>query len=120
MSREENKAEERRFVDAFQSAFPNLPQGALLADSQQERPDVILKTAQGRIGIEVTRILNPEIRRNESECDQMIHAARKLYEERNLPHLHVGVHVTGEKVFTRSNRQQFASALADIVAANIP
>jgi len=118
--RNRTKQEEIRCVEVFKSVIADFPAGELIADPHQERPDVVVKTAQARIGIEVTRILNPELRRNESECDQMIEAARELYEKRSLPHLHVSVHVTGEKVFTRSNRQRFASALADVVAANVP
>jgi hypothetical protein len=120
MKRHNNKTQERKFAEVFRSAFSDFPEGELVLDHEQERPDLILKTADRKIGIEVTRILHEELRRGESECERMVAAARAIYEQRNLPNLHVAVHVGRNEPFNMANRPRFASTLANLVAANIP
>ena len=118
--KQRNKDQERRYVEVFKGAFPGFPAGELLADENQERPDVIVANAQGNIGIEVTRMLHEPMKREESEGQAMVDEARSLYEKRGLPNLHVSVFLGARPAFTRQNRKTFAAALAELVAANIP
>ena len=116
----ENKARERHFVELFKSAYANFPAGEIHADEKQERPDVILVTPQGKIGIEITSLHDSKLKRMESECEKAVLAAQKIYEKQNLPNLHVSVHIGGENSFNRATRNKFAAAIAGLVAANIP
>ena len=118
--KQRNKDQERHYVEVFKDAFSGFPIGELLADENQERPDVIVASAQGRIGIEVTRILHEPMKREESEGQAMVDEARALYEKRGLPNLQVSVFLGAQPAFTRQNRKTFATALAELVAANIP
>jgi hypothetical protein len=114
------KDRERYYVDVFKSVFPGFPGGEVLAGEDQERPDIIVAGTQGRIGIEVTYILHESLKREESESEAMIDAARTIYEQRNLPNLQVSVFLGAHTHLTKQNRNTFATALANLVAANIP
>src|SRR6266481_107811 len=115
-----NKEEELRYVEVFKSLFNEFPSGEILAGPNQERPDIVVQSRNGKTGIEITRILHQGLRREESECEALVSAARDLYEKRNLPYLHLSVHFGSEKPFRRANRAPFASAIANLVTANIP
>ena len=116
----ENKAHERHFVELFKNTYNNFPAGEILADEKQERPDIIIATPQGKIGVEITSLHNDKLKQKESECEQAVLAARKIYEKKNLPNLHVSVHIGGKNSFNRATRNKFATAIANLVAANIP
>ena len=121
MSKQQRKKDrELKCVQVFKSAFPGFPCGELLAEEAQERPDVIVADAQGRLGIEVTCILHEPLKRTESESEAVVDAARIIYEKRNLPNLHLGVFLSAQTQFNKQNRNIFATALADLVGANIP
>ena len=107
-------------MELFKTAYTNFPGGEIIADDKQERPDAIVVTPKGKIGIEITSLYDNELKRKESECEKAVLAARKLYESQNLPALHVSVHIGGENSFNRANRNKFATAIASLVKANIP
>jgi hypothetical protein len=115
-----NKERERHFVEVFKSVFKEFPAGEILADEEQERPDVIVLNAHGKIGIEVTRILHESLKRDESESEAAVSEARRIYEKSDLPNLHVSVNFGVEKPFSRRTRTTFATTLAKLVAANVP
>jgi hypothetical protein len=116
----ENKAREKLFVELFKSAYANFPAGEIIADKEQERPDVIVATPVGKIGIEITSLHDGKLKRIESECEKAVLAARRIYEKQGLPKLHVSVHIGGENSFNRATRNKFANAIAGLVAANVP
>ena len=116
----ENKARERRFVELFKEAYSAFPTGEIIADEKQERPDAIVVTSQGEIGIEITSLHDDKLKRRESECEKAVSEARRIYEKQNFPKLHVSVHIGGENSFNRANRNKFANAIAGLVAENIP
>jgi hypothetical protein len=116
----ENKARERRFVELFKEAYFNFPEGEIVADEGQERPDVVVVSSQGKIGIEITSLYDSKLKRTESECEKAVLEARRIYEKQNLPKLHVSVHIGGESSFNRTNRKGFAATIANLVAANVP
>ncbi len=115
-----NKARERHFIELFKGAYPNFPAGKIIADENQERPDAIVVTDQGKVGIEITSLHDDKLKRRESECEKAVLEARKIYEKLKLPKLHVSVHIGGENSFNRTNRERFATAIANLVAANVP
>ena len=116
----ENKARERRFVELFKEVCHDFPEGDIVADEGQERPDVVVVSSQGKIGIEITSLHDSKLKRTESECERAVLEARRIYETQNLPKLHVSVHIGGENSFNRANRSKFANAIASLVVANIP
>ena len=115
-----NKERERRFVELFKSAYKGFPAGTILADENQERPDIVVATSQGKIGIEITSLHNDKLKRAESECEKAVLESRRIYERNNLPKLYVSVHIGGENSFNKKNRGKFAAAIAKLVAANVP
>jgi len=118
--KQQNKQQERHFVEVFKAVFKDFPEGEILCDENQERPDALVKNEHGSTGIEVTRILHQQLRQTESETESLVAEASRIYQKRNLPNLHLGVTLGSEKLFDRSNRTKFATALADLVAANVP
>lgn len=115
-----NKEYEKHFVEVFKSIFEGFPQGEIIADQYQERPDVIVANSHDKIGIEITRIHTEKLKREESEVEAAITEAQHIYEELNLPHLHVSVIVGDGKTFNRQNRKKFAVAIANLVSRNLP
>ena len=87
---------------------------------KQERPDVIVDTTKGKIGIEITSLHDAKLKRAESECEKAVSEAQKIYETLNLPPLQVTAHISGENSVSRKNRRKFSGAIANIVAENIP
>jgi hypothetical protein len=115
-----NKERERHFVDVFKGLLQDFPDGEIIANEQQERPDAVVVTAQGKIGVEITRIQKEKLKREESEVESAIAEAQRIYERLNLPKLHVSVHVGDGKSFNRSSRKKFAAAISNLVSKNIP
>jgi hypothetical protein len=116
-----NKERERHFVEVLKSLLKDFPDGEIVADENQERPDVIVKNSRKKIGIEVTCIHTQELKREESEIEAVISEARCIYEKLNLPKLlQVSVIVGNGKVFNRKNRSVLASAIAKLVSDNVP
>ena len=119
-SANDKKARERHFVQIFQDLHPSFPEGQIIAGDRQERPDLLVVGPQFTIGIEVTSICHQKLKKEESENEQMVAAAREIYEALNLPNLQISVHFSSTPGFSRGNRARFARALAQLVAANIP
>ncbi len=120
------KEQERHYVELFKSVFADFPDGKILDDSSQEKPDVIVLTAQGRIGIEVTRIYHKSpagersLKQMESERGAVVLEALRIYEKKGLPNLLVKIDCNCDTTFNKRNRGKSASALANLVASNIP
>ena len=116
----ENKERERVCVKIFKEAYSKFPKGKILDDENQEKPDFIVLTKNGKIGIEVTSIVDRKQKRSESECEKAVLEARRIYEMQHLPNLQVSVHIGCEKVFNKKNRSHFANAIAKQVINNTP
>jgi len=104
----------------FKSVFKEFPDGGILTNEEQERPDAIVLNTKGKIGIEVTRILYESLKREESESEAVVSEACRIYEKSHLPNLQVSVNFGAEKSFSRKTRTTFATALANLVANNVP
>lgn len=119
-NRKENKDRERLYVDLFKESYPKFPEGEIIADENQEKPDAIVLTSNGNIGIEITAIVDKKQKRSESECEKAVLDACRIYEKQQLPNLHVSVHIGCENNFNKKNRSRFAKAIAKQVSDNIP
>jgi hypothetical protein len=60
------------------------------------------------------------LKQTESESEAVVAAARSIYERGNSPNLQVSVFFGAQRGFNRKNRSVFATALANLVAANVP
>jgi hypothetical protein len=116
----ENKARERRFVELFKGAYESFPAGTILDDENQERPDIVVVTSKGKIGIEITALHNDKLKRAESECEKAVLESQLIYETYNLPKLRVSVHIGGSNSFKRKSRSEFANTIAELVKTNFP
>jgi hypothetical protein len=56
-NRKENKERERLCVELFKEIYQKFPKGEIRADDSQEKPDTIVLTSTGKIGIEITAIV---------------------------------------------------------------
>jgi hypothetical protein len=119
-NRQSKKERERRFVEVFKSLYQDFPEGEIIAHEDQERPDAVVASLHGKIGIEITSIHTESLKKEESEIEAVISEAVRIHEKSDLPKLHVGVHVGVGKTFSKKNRPALAAAIARLVAANIP
>ena len=99
-----NKERERRFVELLKASYSDFPAGDIIADENQERPDIVVVTPQGKLGIEVTALHIDRLKRSESESEKVVTEARLIYEKSSLPNLRVSVHVGNSSTFTRKTR----------------
>jgi hypothetical protein len=120
MSKGQSKKEqEKHCVEIFKSLYSD-PGGEIIAHERQERPDAVIVSPRGKIGIEVTRIHAQSLKKEESEIEAVISEATRIYELNHLPKLQVGVHIGSGKTLSRKNRPAIATAIARLVEANVP
>jgi hypothetical protein len=123
MASSTKKEQERFYLDLFRATFPLFPDGSI---EDGERPDFIIDTPDGRIGIELVRVYQhvsinrPPPQAQESERQALVGEARRIYETMNLDPLQVHVFFAGETNFTKKNRKIYARILANLVAKNLP
>src|SRR5437870_4858859 len=117
------KERERFYLELFRSLFPLFPEGPI---EDGESPDFVIQGPDGKIGIELTRVYKytPPNRRplqaQESERRALVKEACRIYEEMGLDPVQVHVLFAGETNFTRKNRKNYAQAIANLVARNLP
>jgi hypothetical protein len=114
------KEREKRHVEVFRDLYAHFPQGEIISHEAQERPDAIIISPLGRIGIEITCVHEESQKKDESEIEAVISQAVRIYERENLPKLHVGVHIGSGKTLSRQKRPAIAAAIARLIKANVP
>ena len=83
-------------------------------------PDIVAWRGNERLGIEVTNFYRQNEKRLESEEDSIVSLARKRYEAKGGPCLHVDIDWVPNHEIARSQRDAFAREIADLVEANLP
>ena len=83
-------------------------------------PDIVAWRGNERFGIEVTNFYRQKERQQESEEDSIVSLARKHYEAKGGPCLHVDIDWVPNHRIARSQRDAFAREIADLVGANVP
>ncbi len=75
-----NKETERFYLDKFKENFPGFPKGTVCPD---ERPDFLVKTEQGVVGIEITEFFRDMADAIQSPLQQREAVRRKIMEQAN-------------------------------------
>jgi hypothetical protein len=123
MTQKKQKRKELHQLNDFRALLPDFPEGKL---EISERPDFVIQSANGSVGVEVTSIFHEasdprrSIQAQESECRQMLDEACRMYDQMKLPPLNVSVLFKAPTALNRRNRSHFARTLADLVAKNVP
>jgi hypothetical protein len=117
---ESKKDYEKRIIEIFKNICSVFPAGAVIIHEEQERPDAIVDSPSGRIGIEITSIHEQSLKRNESESEAVVSEAQEIYEKCNPTKLQVSVLIGNAESLKRNNRTSIASAIANLVSANVP
>ena len=114
----EKKRRELIYFDLFRDVFGEMPPGVACV---QERPDFVIKSASGKIGVEVTRYFRPTppdrrpLQEQFSLQHQVARRAQHEYEKVSVQRMsvkivfHPGVHINKSDVLPSSN--ELASAL---------
>lgn len=118
--RKSKKELERRYVEVFKAAYESFPDGEIVANEGQERPDAIVVNSKCKIGIEVRRINAQASMRIESEVNATVNEAIRLHVGAKLPNLLVGLHFSMQATFEKSSRFKLAKLIAGLIARNIP
>ena len=104
-NRVSKKERERYFIEVFKSLCQDFPEGKVIAYENQERPDAIIASPHGKIGIEITSVHIQSLKKEESEIEAVISEAVRIHEKSGLPKLHVGIHIGDGKNFQEKNGQ---------------
>ena len=78
------KQYERGYFDLLQQRVADFPVGAVTHD---DSPDFRVESTERVVGIEVTRMLEPEARHEQSERELIVERAREVYQQRQSPRL---------------------------------
>ena len=117
----QRKEQEHRFVSILRHQIPDFPSGLLV---ENESPDFIIATQNGKIGLEVTEIHqhagSNQLRRQEAEQKKIADQAVRIFETKSSTRMEVKIHFSANSEFNKQNRSRFATAIADLVSANLP
>ncbi len=92
----------------------------------RENPDFLVYNHNGNIGIELTRAYKIQasdskpLKIQESEQDSLVSEAAQFYEMMGFDPVLVDVSFLHETKFTKKNRREYALAIANLVANNMP
>jgi hypothetical protein len=118
MTIDEKKERELHCVRLFKQAFNQFPSGDLLPD---ETPDCIVRAAERRIGIEVTRLFRDvKLQARESNLDRIVQLAKSLYIADGGPPVLVRVFPSHQHEFPSKSITELAERVMDTVRQNIP
>ena len=101
----------------FQSMCGSVPRGVLKQPDPPE-PDIVLRTPEGAVGIELTAIHpnGPRRRWQESEQDELLDLSKTLYRDRGHEPLSIWVHWGQNPPLLKANRRALADQLCELVA----
>lgn len=84
----QNEREQYSHILRFKESFPDFPEGVLCFD---DNPDVLVKTPEGILGIEHTRLYWGELKEQESLEQRIVDRAKDMYELSGRPPFYVNV-----------------------------
>jgi hypothetical protein len=121
----ETKGTERAHLQRFRENFPDFPEGAIIP---YERPDFLVITPQGRIGVELREYHVEELdggrgsrmRAQESTEDRVLRTASEQHQSKGLPPVAVHVLWNPHQPFSRRKIQELAAVLAAMVQEHLP
>jgi hypothetical protein len=123
MTQKRKKGRERFHFDIVKQQVEEFPVGDVI---EGERPDFVVRGANGTVGFEVTQQYmkaaggGQSLRAQESEKSIVVEMARKLYEQLKLPPLEVHFLFGNSGPFEKSKRELLSTQLARLVQSHIP
>src|ERR1051325_10633167 len=84
----QNEREQYSHILRFKESFSDFPEGILCFD---DNPDVLVKTREGFLGIEHTRLYWGSLKEQESLEQRIVDRAKEMYEVSGGPPLYVNV-----------------------------
>ena len=119
------KAREETYLRRFRENFAGFPEGTILPS---ERPDFLVETDRGRLGVELTEyhISEPDegrsspTRAREATEDQVLRMAAEQYRSKGLPPVVVNVLWHTNQALDRHRMPELATGLADLVQEHLP
>ena len=125
MKRDVKKAREETYLRRFRENFAGFPEGTILPS---ERPDFLVETDRGRLGVELTEyhISEPDegrgspTRAREGTEDQVLRMAAEQYRSKGLPPVVVNVLWHTNQALDRHRMPELATGLADLVQEHLP
>lgn len=124
MREERKKDRERAHLDRFREGFSEFPEGTVVP---QERPDFLVETPQGRIGIEHTEYVRasddrngPPPRAREHVENKILWLASREHESRGLPPVTVYVYWNPHFAPNWLDSRGLVASLSNLVRDHLP
>ena len=116
----DKKERELWWLDTVRTKLSDFPSGIVCIS---ERPDFIINSSAGLVGIELTRIHQKSAntsRAQESERQKLADKASLIFEQLSPIKLHVSIHIGGYTAFSNRNIEEYADKVVQLVIANMP
>ena len=123
MTKKEQKAKERSFLDDFKLIYPDFPLGKI---DESEGPDFLVLTEAETIGIEVTEYIRGQggggssIRRDDMLRERIVSAVQAEFESRHQAPLEVNFVWYGHRHLRKTDVQNLVSSAAELIVKKIP
>lgn len=96
---------------------------AEILDWEGEAPDILIRTASGVVGVEVTELFRDpgkasnSVQAQEAIADRIVSRANQIHARTRARPVHVSVHFSSSSDVRRLRREETAQALVDLVAS---
>lgn len=113
----QNEREQYSHILRFKESFSDFPEGILCFD---DNPDVLVKTSEGMLGIEHTRLYWGNLKEQESLEQRIVDRAKKMYELTGGPPLIVNVLFYPKVRLAVKDIDSIAACLNRLVCSYVP
>lgn len=113
----QNEREQYSHILRFTESFPDFPKSFLCFD---DNPDVLVKTSEGMLGIEHTRLYWENLKEQESLEERIVDRAREMYESSGGPPLRVNVLFDSNVRLGVKDIDSIAASLNRLVCSYMP
>ncbi len=113
----QNEREQYSHILRFKESFSSFPEGILCFD---DNPDVLIKTPQGFLGVEHTRLYRTLLKEQESLEQRIVDRAKEIYESSGGAPLYITVMFDSKIRLSVRDIESIAASLKGIVCRYIP
>lgn len=113
----QNEREQYSHILRFKESFSEFPAGILCFD---DNPDVLVKTSEGILGVEHTRLFWGDLKEQESLEQRIVDRAKEMYELSGGPPLYVNVSFDSNIKLGLKDIDSIATSLHRIVCRYVP
>jgi hypothetical protein len=113
----QNEREQYSHILRFKESFSDFPEGILCFD---DNPDVLVKTREGFLGIEHTRLYWGSLKEQESLEQRIVDHAKEMYEESGGPPLYINVLFDPNVRLRVKDIDSIASSLYGLICRYVP